>query len=99
MKVLLKYQINPFFKFIIIKTQLITRYYHPILRETLNFYLYLYIQEIQTPPYNFHTINVVAKLESYSLNSLWLHEIQLQLSHLFFRLLRMIDCALLELLY
>jgi hypothetical protein len=35
MKVALKYQINLFFKFIIIKTQLITCYYHLILRETL----------------------------------------------------------------
>ncbi len=39
MKVALKYQINPFFKFVIIKTQLITRYYHLVLRETLNLYL------------------------------------------------------------
>jgi hypothetical protein len=46
MKVVLKYHINPFFKFVIIKTQLITRYYHLVLRETLN----LYLQEIQTPP-------------------------------------------------
>ena len=45
MKVVLKYQINPFLKFIIIKTKLITRYYHLILRKTLNFYLHL--QEIQ----------------------------------------------------
>jgi hypothetical protein len=41
MKVVLKYQINPFLKFVIIKTQLITRYYHLILRETLKLYLYL----------------------------------------------------------
>jgi hypothetical protein len=47
MKVVLKYHINPFFKFVIIKTQLITRYYHLVLRETLN--LYLHLQEIQTP--------------------------------------------------
>jgi hypothetical protein len=44
MKVVLKYQINLFFKFVIIKTQLITRYYHLVLRETLNL-----LQEIQTP--------------------------------------------------
>ena len=36
MKVVLKYQINLFFKFVIIKTQLVTRYYHFVLRETLN---------------------------------------------------------------
>ena len=49
MKVVLKYtKINSFFKFIIIKTQLITYYYHLVLRETLNFYLHLH--EIQTPP-------------------------------------------------
>jgi hypothetical protein len=48
MKVVLKYQINPFFKFVIIKTQLITRYYHLVLREILNFHVHL--QEIQTPP-------------------------------------------------
>jgi hypothetical protein len=46
MKVALKYQINPFFKFIIIKTQLITCYNHLVLRETLN----LHLQQIQTPP-------------------------------------------------
>ena len=40
-KVVLKYHINIFFKFVIIKTQLITRYYNLILRETLNFYLHL----------------------------------------------------------
>ena len=45
-KVVLKYTINRFFKFIIIKTQLITRYYHLVLRKIFN----LYIQEIQTPP-------------------------------------------------
>ena len=38
-----KYQINPFFKFVIIKTQLITRYYNLVLRETLNFHLHLYL--------------------------------------------------------
>ncbi len=42
MKVALKYQSNLFFKFVIIKTQVITRYYHLVLRETLN----LYLQEI-----------------------------------------------------
>ncbi len=46
-KIVLKYQIKPFFKFVIIKTQLITRYCHLILREKLNFYL----QEIQTLPW------------------------------------------------
>ncbi len=45
MKVVLKYQINLFFKCVIIKTQLITRYYL-VLRKTFNFYLHL--QEIQT---------------------------------------------------
>ena len=50
MKVALKYQINSFFNFIIIKTQLITRYYHLVLRETLNIYLHLHLKEIQTPP-------------------------------------------------
>jgi hypothetical protein len=50
MEVVLKYQINPFFKFVIIKTHLITRYYHIVLRETLNLYLHLHLQEIQTPP-------------------------------------------------
>ena len=48
MKVVLKYQINPFFKFVIIKTQLITCYYHLVLHETLN--LHLHLQKIQTPP-------------------------------------------------
>ncbi len=43
MKVALKYQTNPFFKFVIIKTQLITRYYHLILCETFNLYLYLHL--------------------------------------------------------
>ena len=47
MKVILKYKINPFFKFVIIQTQLITRYYHLVLRKILN--LYLHLQEIQTP--------------------------------------------------
>ena len=50
MKVVLKYQINPFFKFVMIKTQLITCYYHLLLRETLNLHLHLHLQEIQTPP-------------------------------------------------
>ncbi len=48
MKVAVEYQINPFFKFGIIKTQLITRYYHLVLRETLNLYLHLHLEEIQT---------------------------------------------------
>ena len=48
MKVILKYEINPFFKFIITKTQLIICYYHIILREPLN--LYFHLQKIQTPP-------------------------------------------------
>ncbi len=47
-KVVLKYQINLFFKFVKNKTQLITRYYHIVLRETLN--LHFHLQEIQTPP-------------------------------------------------
>ena len=34
-KVVLKYQINIFFKFVIIKTQIVTHYYHIILCETL----------------------------------------------------------------
>uniref|UniRef100_A0A0E0ND08 Uncharacterized protein n=1 Tax=Oryza rufipogon TaxID=4529 RepID=A0A0E0ND08_ORYRU len=46
-KVVLKYQINPFFKFVIIKTQLIIYYYHLVLRETLN--IHLHLQKIQTP--------------------------------------------------
>ena len=50
MKVALKYQINLFFKFVIIKTQLVTRYYHIVLRETFNLYLYLHLQKIQTVP-------------------------------------------------
>jgi hypothetical protein len=50
MKVALKYQINPFFKFVIIKAQLVTRYHHLVLCETLNLYLHLHLQEIQTPP-------------------------------------------------
>ena len=41
MKVVVKYQINLFFKFVMIKTQLIIFYYHIVLRETLNFHLYL----------------------------------------------------------
>jgi hypothetical protein len=41
MKVALKYHINPFFKFVVIKTQLITCYYHLVLREKLNVYLHL----------------------------------------------------------
>jgi hypothetical protein len=49
MKFVLKYQINPFFKFVIIKTQLITRYYHLVLCETLNLYFHLHLQKIQTP--------------------------------------------------
>ena len=36
-KVALKYQINLFFKFIRIKTQLITRYYHPFYVKYLMF--------------------------------------------------------------
>ena len=50
MKVALKYRINQIFKFVIIKTQLITCYYHLILREALNLYLnlHLHLQEIQT---------------------------------------------------
>ena len=47
-KVALRYHINPFFKYVIIKTQLITRYYHLVLGKTLN--LHLHLQEIQTPP-------------------------------------------------
>ncbi len=47
-KIVLKYQINPFFKLVIIKTQLSTRYYHLVLSETVN--LHLHLQEIQTPP-------------------------------------------------
>ena len=43
MKNALKYQINPFFKFVIIKTQLITCYYHLVLCKTLNFYLHLHL--------------------------------------------------------
>ena len=43
-KVSLKHQINLFLKFIIIKTQLITRYYRLILFETLNFN---HLQEIR----------------------------------------------------
>ncbi len=39
-KVVLKYHINLFFKFIIIKNQLIICYYYLVLRETLNFYLH-----------------------------------------------------------
>ena len=50
MKVALKYYINPFFKFVIIKTQLIARYYHLVLRKTFNIYLHLHLKEIQTPP-------------------------------------------------
>ncbi len=46
MKVVLNYHINLFFKFVIIKIQLITRYYHLVLREKLH----LHLQEIQTPP-------------------------------------------------
>ena len=42
-KVPLKYQINLFSKFVIMKIQLITRYYHLVLRQTLDFYLYLYL--------------------------------------------------------
>ncbi len=45
-KVVVKCQINLFFKFIIIKIQLIICYYHIVLRKTLN----LLLQEIQTPP-------------------------------------------------
>ncbi len=49
MKVTLKYHINPFFKFIIYKTQLITFYYHLVLCKTFNIYLHFHLQEIQTP--------------------------------------------------
>ncbi len=42
MKVVPKYQINPFFKFVIIKIQLITSYYHLVLRKILH----LHLQEI-----------------------------------------------------
>ena len=48
MKIVLKYHINLFFKFVITKTQLITRYYYLVLRETLNFHLH----SMQTPPLN-----------------------------------------------
>ena len=51
MKVVLKYQINLFFKFVIIKTQLITSYYHLVLRKTLNLHLHLHLYKIQTEPY------------------------------------------------
>ena len=37
MKVALKHQINPFFKFVIIKTQSIIYYYHIVLRKNLIF--------------------------------------------------------------
>jgi hypothetical protein len=37
MKVVLKYHINPFFRFVIIKTQLITSYYHLVLHKNLIF--------------------------------------------------------------
>ena len=47
-KVVLKYHINLFFKFVIIKTQLITCYYHIVLRETFN--ICVHLQKIQTPP-------------------------------------------------
>ena len=52
-KVVIKYKVNTFFKFIIIKTQLITSYYHLILCEIFNFYLHLHLhfQNILTPPY------------------------------------------------
>jgi hypothetical protein len=53
MKIDLKYQINLFFKLVIIKTQLIKRYYHLGFRETLNLYLRLHLQEIQTPPISY----------------------------------------------
>ena len=46
MKVVLKYKINPFFKFIILKTQLITRYYHPVLRKTLRPSLFRLISQL-----------------------------------------------------
>ena len=49
MKVALKYHINLFFKFRIIKTQLITYYYNLVLRETLNLHLHFHLQDIQTP--------------------------------------------------
>jgi uncharacterized protein YPO0396 len=56
MKVVLKYHINPFFKFVIIKTQLTKRYYHIVLHETLNLYFYLHLQVIQTPPKHVHVL-------------------------------------------
>ena len=43
MKVVLKYKINLFFKFVIIKTQLITRYYHLVLCGILNLYFHLHL--------------------------------------------------------
>jgi hypothetical protein len=46
MKVTLKYHISSFCMFLVIKTQLIARYYYLILCEAFN----LYLQEIQTPP-------------------------------------------------
>ena len=52
MKVVLKYQINLFIKFVIIKSQLITSYYRLVLRKTLNFHL----QEIQREPTSFNCI-------------------------------------------
>ena len=42
-KVGLKYHINLFFKFVIIKTKLATRYYHLVLCEILNLYLHLHL--------------------------------------------------------
>ena len=42
MKVVLKYQINLFFKFVKTKTQLITSYYHLVLHKTLILHLHLF---------------------------------------------------------
>ncbi len=47
-KVALKYHINLFFKFVIIKTQSIIRKYHLVLYKKLN--LHLHLQEKRTPP-------------------------------------------------
>jgi hypothetical protein len=48
MKIALKYQINSFFKFVIIKTQIITCYYHLVLSFCVKHLIFILI-EIQTP--------------------------------------------------
>ncbi len=83
MKVILKCQINPFFKFIVIKAQLITRYYHIVLREILD--LNLHLKKIQTPPLsNYRLIRLkkfISQISFYLYNQFYISS-QCQISYM-----------------